>query len=154
MLAAPPPINDEKGTRLRPTAATTKADDGTDARIRAVFTRLEDAFHAHDADAFDDQFTEDAIQVNAAGQRLVGWNVLHRFHKERLESHATGLRVALHVESIKLLAPDVAIVHTIQETHASDAVRRNAGTWVLVERGDSWWIQAAQQTNVAELVNA
>jgi hypothetical protein len=49
--------------------------------------------------------------------------------KERLEGHAHGLRVALKVVSIGLLAPHVAMVHTLQETTSSDGdVRRNSGT--------------------------
>lgn len=139
---------------MRPTAATGDVDDETAARIRAVFARLEDAFHAGDADAFDDQFTRDAVQVNAAGQRLVGWSVIHRFHKERLEGHSAGLRVALRVEAIALVATDVAVVNTLQETHAPGGVYRNAGTWVLVERDGTWWISTAQQTNVMELPGA
>lgn len=137
---------------MRPPGMTDSTDESVTSRIKAVFRRLEDGFHQQDADVFDGRFTRDAVQVTAAGQRLRGWEAIHRYHQERLEGHAHGLRVELKIMSIGLLAPHVAMVHTLQETTSSDGdVRRNSGTWTLVERDGDWWICAVQQTNVVEL---
>lgn len=137
---------------MRPLGKINSANDAAKDTITAIFARLEDGFHRQDADIFDSDFAQDAVQVTAAGQRMSGWDTIHQYHKERLEGHAHGLRVVLKVDSIGFLTPAVAIVHTLQETTTGDGdVRRNSGTWTLAERDDKWWICAVQQTNVVDL---
>ena len=137
---------------MRPVGMIVSPDESVIREIKEVFTDLEDGFHQQDADVFDSHFSRDAVQVTAAGQRMLGWDEIHRYHRERLEGHAHGLTVALQVESVGLPAPTVAIVHTLQETTTPDGgVRRNSGTWTLVERNGGWWICSVQQTNVVDL---
>ncbi|GAA2358520.1 hypothetical protein GCM10009854_41180 [Saccharopolyspora halophila] len=137
---------------MRPSAASRPLDETTRRKIEAVFRGLEDGFHRQDAEVFDGHFAQDAVQVTAAGQRLSGWDAIHRYHEERLGGHARGFRVRMNVEECGLLAPDVAVAHTLQETTTPDGdVRRNSGTWTLVERDGAWWVCAVQQTNVVDL---
>jgi uncharacterized protein (TIGR02246 family) len=137
---------------VRPVGMIESPDESMVRKIQKIFTDLEDGFHQQDADAFDRHFSQDAVQVTAAGVRMEGWNEIHRYHKERLEGHAHGLTVSLKVENIGSPAPNVAIVHTVQETTTSDSgVRRNSGTWTLVERNGDWWICSVQQTNIVDL---
>ncbi len=138
---------------MRPAGMIDNSNMQARSEITSVFARLEDGFHQQNADIFDEHFSRDAVQVTAAGQRMTGWDAIHRYHKERLEGHAHGLRVVLNAESIGFLAPTVAIVHTLQETTVGEGdVRCNSGTWTLIERDGKWWVCAVQQTNVVDLL--
>ncbi|MBP2192226.1 YybH family protein [Nocardia goodfellowii] len=133
----------------RPTAAVVTTDqDAALAAITKVFERLESALAAKDAVAFDSVFTDDVVFINPAGSIFLNWDELHSYH---LAAMRNGPDAEAHYQILaaRLLAGGHAIVNVEQTLRTPDFSLTNRGTWVFVERDDSWWVCSVHNTNVA-----
>lgn len=142
----------------RHTAVAPRSVD--EAAIRRVIAAYVDAWNANDMDAWGRLFTDDADYVNRNG----GWwksnadNVAgHRRIHDSLRRMRAPMDFAATVESIELLAPDIALVHvTTRWPGISHAPGRGAVasdgiiTAVLVKRDGRWLIRAFHNTLVLE----
>ncbi|MFB7719904.1 YybH family protein [Nocardia sp. NPDC056100] len=133
----------------RPTAATAATDqDSVPAEIAKVFSDLEAALVAKDAEAFDSVFTDDVVFINPAGAIYSNWDELHAYHSAALrnspdaEAHYTIL-------ALRSLPGGHAIVNVEQTLRTPDFTVTNRGTWVFTERDDRWWVCSVHNTNVA-----
>ncbi|MGW5384511.1 YybH family protein [Nocardia sp. NPDC003963] len=133
---------------VRPTAGISDADSVTTARIEALFRTLESALEAKDAAAFDQPFTEDVIFITPAGAIFRGWDELHDYHRKRL-GDSPDARARFEILALRLLTPEHAVVNVEQTLHTPEFSVTNRGTWVLLERHETWWVCSVHNTNIA-----
>lgn len=118
------------------------------AEIAALFRTLEAALAAKDATAFDQVFTEDVVFITPAGAIFRGWEELHSYHRDLLgNSHDARAHFDLLV--VRFLTPDHALVNVEQTLHTPEFSVTNRGTWVLIQRNETWWVCSVQNTNLA-----
>ncbi|MGW1738359.1 YybH family protein [Nocardia sp. NPDC001965] len=133
---------------FRPTAGISDADSVTTARIEALFRTLESALEAKDAAAFDQPFTEDVVFITPAGAIFRGWDELHGYHRKRL-GDSPDAQAHFEILALRLLTPEHAVVTVEQTLRTPEFCVTNRGTWVLLERRESWWVCSVHNTNIA-----
>jgi uncharacterized protein (TIGR02246 family) len=117
-------------------------DDG----IGKLLSELSETWNRADWTAFSKLFSEDADYVTAAGVRLHGGPQIHA----EMESRASqGLlsKVVITCESVRLPAPDIAVV--ICSWRMGSGCRARAGLMTVVSRktGEAWQIIALHNTD-------
>lgn len=126
---------------------TLGADDSR--QIAALVAGLADGFNRKDADVLDRQVAADAVMVAPDGTLLRGWDDLYAYHSARLAGPVVEWHTAFTILSVTPLSPDVAVVHTRQDTTTPDGGLSNHGTCVVTRRDGAWWIAAMHSTNLA-----
>ncbi len=138
-------------------AAQAQTPDVSQA-LRARVEAFEAAWNAHDASAVVALFSEDADQIMGAGPTTRGRQALQQWWRDRFANMAQGRRIALSVSSLRLIAPDVALINTAAESTGGRNAQgqdlppsNDRGTWVLLRSGGQWLItalrvQPAEQT--------
>ena len=129
----------------------------TDERsIRAVFDRLADAWDRGDARAFAAAFTDDSDYVAFDGTRLRGRAANEDTHRALFASFLHDTRLVGRIDSLRALAPDVALVHGTgavvmpwQREPTKD--RLSQQTYVFIKQGGQWAIAAFHNTRVRPL---
>jgi uncharacterized protein (TIGR02246 family) len=119
-----------------------QAPSGDDHAIREVVQKYVDAREAQDPKAIEALFTEDADQLVSDGVWRRGRDALVRGMLE--SSRKTGGRRSIRVETIRRLAPDVALVDgRYIQTGVAAGGNREMWTTILLKRGpDGWRIDA------------
>jgi uncharacterized protein (TIGR02246 family) len=128
-----------------------------DAAIRALATRWEQAWNAHDMKQLASLMTDDADFVNVGARHWKGRREIEAEHTARLNQFLESSWSTQTVR-IQLLKPDVALAH-IEWSLAGDkdpdgkprSPRGGVFTWVVVKQGGGWLIRAAQNTNLGPL---
>ncbi|HEX5996412.1 MAG TPA: SgcJ/EcaC family oxidoreductase [Jiangellales bacterium] len=82
-----------------------------DSEIRDLFGRLMQAWTDNDADAYGACFTEDSDYVSYDGTRAIGRLDMQNAHDQLFRGVLAGSALVGDVESIRHVAPGVAIVH-------------------------------------------
>ncbi len=132
----------------RPSAQDMPAHDEDIRQIKELFTELEDAASAHDADAFNARFTADVRFTVGDGRRFLGWEEIHAYHKERLDHHTEGFRTSIEIDDMIFPAADAAVVSARQHwAHPRDS-GVNASTWVLAKNYGTWWVCTVHNTRI------
>ena|SRR5258705_484828 len=115
---------------------------GDESAIRAVVQRYVDAREAGDAKAIEALLTSDADQLVSDGVWRKGRAELVRGMLE--SSRKTGGRRTIGVETIRLLAPDVALVDgRYKQTGLAAGGDREMWTTILLRREPDGWRIAA-----------
>ncbi|BAU81223.1 hypothetical protein SLA_0268 [Streptomyces laurentii] len=117
--------------------------DTDDRLIRRLFDEFMRTWNAGDARAFGACFTEDSDYVSYDGTRAVG-RARHQENHDRLfRGVLTDSVLVGEVESIRYLAPDVAIVHgtasVLMPWRSRLPERRRSRQSVVVVRTDQGW---------------
>lgn len=112
--------------------------------IHALFRAVSEAWEAGDAAAFGRWYAEDAT-VQLPGTRLSGREEITRTMGAAFAGPLHGTRRLHTVESIRLITPDVALVHTLSATVPPESPRETV-TWVLTLHSESWRIEAYHST--------
>ena len=134
------------------------ADTGTpEARLRAHVERFVSAWNEHDIGALSKLFADDADFVNVVG---IWWKGRREIEAAHAATHQTLFKASTlsgQVASVKLLRPDVAVVHaawTLIGSRAPDGQpmpeRKGILVFVLTREGEGWTIRAAQNTDIIE----
>ena len=130
---------------LPPTANTSPAD------VPALFAR---AWNDRDPDALASLFDEDAEFVSVGGVRWHDRESIRKGHASRLKGALNKSTLAVAETKVKLLTPDVAVVHA-RMTRSDDepgAVTPGSGTtiasFVVHRLRDRWLCASAQNTDV------
>lgn len=131
---------------LPPGGQTTPAD------VPTLFAR---AWNARDANTLASLFDEDADFVHVTGLCWHNRESIRKAHASRLESAVDGSMLATGEPIVKLLSPDVAVVHarmTWSEVPA-DAVTPSAPrtaivSFVVHRAGDRWLCASAHSTDL------
>ena len=106
--------------------------------LREVVQKYVDAREARDPKAIEPLFTSDADQLVSDGVWRKGRDALVRGMLE--SSRKTGGRRSITVESVRLLAPDVALVDgRYTQTGLAGGTDRVMWTTILLKRGPEGW---------------
>jgi uncharacterized protein (TIGR02246 family) len=115
---------------------------GDDSAIREVVQKYVDAREAKDPKAIEALFVGDADQLVSDGAWRKGRDELVRGMLE--SSRKTGGRRTISVESVRLLAPDVALVDgRYKQTGLADGKDREMWTTIILKRDPKGWRIAA-----------
>lgn len=126
----------------KPQAPRVIADDGgAEVAIRKSAQAFTEAYAAHDAKAIAAAFTADGEFINEDGHVLGGKQAIQA-HFEGLFQNLPEARVRLKVESVKLVAPNVAIEEGTAETMLGEAEEVQTSRYVAlhVKQGNDWLI--------------
>jgi uncharacterized protein (TIGR02246 family) len=130
------------GTPSRAQGPAPALAPGDESAIRAVVQRYVDAREAGDAKAIEALLTSDADQLVSDGVWRKGRAELVRGMLE--SSRKTGGRRTIGVETIRLLAPDVALVDgRYKQTGLAAGKDREMWTTILLRREPDGWRIAA-----------
>jgi uncharacterized protein (TIGR02246 family) len=132
----------------RPKVYDVTADDRDVSEIEEVIAGLSAGLNHKDAVLLDRSFTADAIMVAPDGTMVRGWEDLYAYHSTRLGGPAGDWQTAYTILDMMFLSHDVAIVHTRQDTTASDRRFANHGSFLMTKKNRSWWICSMQSTTV------
>jgi uncharacterized protein (TIGR02246 family) len=124
--------------------------------LRALFTRLCEAWTAGDADAYGACFTPDCSYVSFDGTLATGRDAVVASHDALFRGVLLGSALVGRVEGVQLVGPDVALVHgtgSVQVAWRSRLPRRRAtrNTIVAVRRPAApggWLFAAIQNTRI------
>ncbi|KWX00360.1 hypothetical protein TH66_16205 [Carbonactinospora thermoautotrophica] len=130
-----------------------RPDAHTEAELRDVVSRMNESWTRGDADAYAALFTEDSDYVAFDGTRQRGRQANADSHRKLFAGVLKDSRLQGEVESIRLIAPDVAVVHAVGTVllawHTRPARRRlSRQTLVLVRENGRWRITAFHNTRV------
>jgi uncharacterized protein (TIGR02246 family) len=120
--------------------------------IPGLFVR---AWNARDADALASLFDEDAEFVNVTGLRWHDREAIRKAYADDLERMVNRSTLATVDTKVKLLSPDVAVVHT-RMTRSDEAAgaavppepRATIVSFVVHRMGDRWLCASAHNTDV------
>ena len=143
-------------------AASVRADDGTTAAaIREHVERFVPAWNTHDMTALARLFAVDADFVNVVGIWWASRTEIQRAHEATHRTMFKDSTLAGRVASLKLVRPDVAVVHftwSLVGARAPDgqAVPERTGilVFLLSKEAGGWTIRAAQNTDIVQGVLA
>ena len=114
------------------------------------------AWNDRDAGALASLFDEDAVFVDAAGLRWQDRESIRKAHARRLTDGASGSTLSIGETTVKLLAPDVALVHArmMRSDGAAGAVAQPGPqttivSFVVHRAGDGWLCASAHNTELA-----
>ncbi|MHC4404598.1 MAG: SgcJ/EcaC family oxidoreductase [Planctomycetota bacterium] len=131
-------------------AASAASPNGADEEaIRKAFSEIVEAFDRHDAEAIGAMWTEDGDYVDENGQVYSGREaIVEEFRRYFAENKGRSLR--LHVESIRFVSRDVAIIDGTSEVDPPPEGPPVCGryTAVRVKRGGKWLVAAIRETAV------
>jgi uncharacterized protein (TIGR02246 family) len=134
------------------TELVTEPADADKAAIAAVTQKLGAAWAKHDADAFAEQFTDDATMI-LAGVHRSGRQEIRDYMAEAFRGRFAGTRVTGKPISVRALGDDVAILLTVggvlepgdTEPRPQRAIH---ASWLVVRDGSRWLLAAYQNTPV------
>lgn len=138
-----------------------------DRALRALVARCEAAWNAGDARAWAANMAEDVYLTSVLGDRYHGRDLLESGHRYVFDTIYKGSAIALTVEAIRFVRPDVALVHLHQRlmsrlppgAAASTARQRlmseemhetqARASLLVVKDGGSWQVLSFQNTGIA-----
>lgn len=135
------------------TSDTTRAADTT--RLTELVSIVQRTQREEDVDGFLALFAPDAVWVNGAGHRLIGFDEIAAFTRQSLPGGMAGQSVRYDVADVRFLASDVAITSVDQEYLTADGEswslrREGKPTYVWRRRDGDWRIVQGQNTIVIQ----
>lgn len=128
-----------------------RAED--EAAIRAIISRLPDAWNAGDGKAFSAPFAEDADYVIINGMRIKGRAAINSGHQQIFDTIYKGSVLTGSVQSVRFIRDDIAVAHV--EWHLKyrrgDAPREHKAicSMVLTKQNNQWSIMSFHNTEIA-----
>lgn len=124
-----------------------------EAAVRALYEQVMEGWNQGSAEAFAAPFAEDSDFIAFDGSHFIGREEIASFHRPLFETHLKGTHLVGRIKSVRLLSPDVALMHAIGGTvmpgKSGPAPERNSiQTLVATKRGDEWRFAAFQNTRV------
>ena len=116
------------------------------ADIRAQVRAYERTWNTHDAGQVAVFYSPDADMIMGSGPRIVGRAAIEAWWARYFAAISDRRTGTFQVESVRLLAPEVALVDIGSLTAGPDEndeelpARRARGTWVLTAQGGQWLI--------------
>ena len=118
----------------------------TPADVPGMFVR---AWNARNLDALASLFDGDAVFVNGSGSSWHGRESIRKGHAARLQSVAESSRLATGETNVKLLLPEVAVVHS-HMTLSGGVPRTTVVSFVVHRVGERWLCASAHTTDLIE----
>jgi hypothetical protein len=124
--------------------------------ILAVIATLERGVNTSNGDLFDSVLSEDVIWGSPKGQIVVGLEQLNPIHRRlAANSRQYGYTSRFTLEALGFVGADLACASVrrtgldesgVPLTLSPDSIVQELALYVLVRRGDRWWIVSAQNT--------
>jgi uncharacterized protein (TIGR02246 family) len=111
--------------------------------IRSLLARLCEAWAGGDGEAYAACFAENSDYITFNEMHLRGRAENAKLHRALFRGVLKSTKLTAEIESLELLANDVALVHT-----AGSGRKRSYQTYVLVKSGADWLIRSFQNTRV------
>ena len=132
--------------------AATLPGEADEAAIRENVRQMEAGWNAKDGALFAKPFAADADYVVINGMYLKGRQAIAEGHQRIFETFYKESTLSLSVKQVRLLRPDVAVVHLTgsnktprgSETRVSEAII----TLVMTKENGEWKIAAFQNTGM------
>ena len=125
------------------------------AQLETIVNRLEAAWNSMDGDAFAASFADDADFVNIRGEHHRGREAIAAGHNAIFRTIYAGSSVDLTLENVRLLSPEVAVVHVHSRMEAPQGplAGRHGARFSMVVSKDSgvWQIVSFHNTSEAPL---
>lgn len=126
---------------------------GNPEDVPALFAR---AWNDRDPDALAALFDEDAAFVHATGLLWHTRESIRRAHAERLSGAVDGLTLSTGEMKVKLVSPEVAVVHALMTLSgngadgaaAPPALSSTMASFVVHRAGDRWLCASAHSTEI------
>jgi uncharacterized protein (TIGR02246 family) len=120
------------------------------AALESIVGQLEAAWNAMDGSAFADPFADDADFVTIRGEHFRGRPAIADGHAGIFRSIYAGSTNHMTVEGIRLLRPEVALVHvhSLLDTPSGPLAGRHGARFslVLTKESGGWEIAALHNT--------
>ena len=138
--------------RTMPTPEEAAANDSAEeAAVRALYQQLMDGWNQGSGDAFAAVFTEDGDLVGFDGTHLKGRQEIAPFHQQLFDKWLKGSRLVGQVKDVRLLHPDVALMHAVGGTvlrgKSEPVPERDSIQTLVATRQDGEWRLAAFHQN-------
>jgi uncharacterized protein (TIGR02246 family) len=124
------------------------ASEKSSTDVRAQVQAYGRAWNSHDGSAVAAFYTHDADMVMGNGPRIEGREAIAAWWARYFSAISDSRAGTFQVESLRLLAPDVALanVATLTSGRGDDdeelPARRARGTWILTAKDGKWLISA------------
>jgi len=128
------------------------------AGIVEVVSTLERGFNSHDADVTDSVMAQDIVWGSPKGEVVTGLGTLNAIHHRLKTQHVGGVKSRYEIKEVAFLDKDTACAHVSRigtDEHGAPLERTSKRTiaqemalYILVKRGDRWWIAAGQNTPI------
>jgi PPOX class F420-dependent enzyme/OxyR family protein/uncharacterized protein (TIGR02246 family) len=140
-------------------AATGAADETAQAAVQRLADELQEGYERRDADISNRHFAADLIWGSPFGATVTGYDELHAIHARLKEQTVGGPASRYEIVQALSPAPGVAVAHVRRVALDADGDPAPEGgsptggfsemaLYVLVRRGDSWWLAAGQNTPI------
>jgi uncharacterized protein (TIGR02246 family) len=121
--------------------------------VRDLFRRLLEAWGRGDGDAYGALFTEEAEYVAFDGSIRRGTQAIASEHRQLFDTWLKGTRLVGQIDSLRVLGPDVALLHTTGGTifpgqKDGRGRRPSIQTLVAVRRPEGWRFAAFHNTRI------
>lgn len=135
--------------RFHPQAS--QSDD--EAGVRDLYKQLMDGWNKGSGEAFSAPFAEDGDLIGFDGTHIKGRHEIASFHQPLFDKWLKGTRLVGEVKSVRLLNPDVAVMHalggTVMRGKSQPSPERDSiQTLIAIKRGGEWRFAAFQNTRV------
>jgi uncharacterized protein (TIGR02246 family) len=128
-----------------------------ESKVRALASRWEQAWNAHDMNALARLFSEDADFVNVGARHWQGRAEIESQHAARAGQFVDSIWSTGQTR-VQFLTPDIALAHVTwamkgdrNPDGTSREPREGVFTWLVVKKDSEWLIRAAQNTNRGNL---
>ena len=124
-----------------------------EAAVRGVYQQLMEGWNEGNGAAFAAAFTDDGDLVAFDGTHLKGRAEITPFHQQLFDKWLKGTRLAGHVEDVRFLSPDVALMHAVGGTVMRGKTLPSPGrdsiqTLVATRQDGAWRLAAFQNTRL------
>ena len=124
-----------------------------ESAIRALIQKCVDGWNKGSGEAFAAQFAEDSDFVVGNGRHDKGRQQNAAAHQRIFDTFFKGTRLWLQVKSMRLLKPDVALVHSVSKVLRPGELDASPEpefiqTWVVMKRKGAWLVDAFQNTPI------
>jgi uncharacterized protein (TIGR02246 family) len=125
----------------------------SETAVRELFARVLAAWARGDGLAYGDLFTAEAEYIGFDGSRTIGRVAIAESHRKLFDTWLKGTRLTGRIESLRLLAPGVILVHATGGTvfpgeSEPRPSRDSIQTLVAVLQAGEWRFAAFQNTRV------
>jgi uncharacterized protein (TIGR02246 family) len=135
------PNNLDRTMPTREEAAPNHSAD--EAAVRALYQPLMDGWNQGSGDAFAAVFTEGGDLVGFDGTHLKGRQEIAPFHQQLFDKWLKGSRLVGQVKDVRLLHPDVALMHAVGGTvlrgKSEPVPERDSIQTLVATRQDGEW---------------
>lgn len=127
-----------------------RADTDADAAVGRLLASLQSGFDTGDADTYDLLFAADICWGTPKGEWLQGYAELNPIHRAMMGG--IPVQPPSRFELVQTIRPAPGTVVAQIRRTALDGGFSEVAMYVLVRHDDSWWLAAAQNTPVSDVL--